>query len=84
MSTKFKKPKTLVKVTWGDAWGSSGWAGTNPPADSHKPVVVVSVGFVIRHDAGGISLAEGIDEAGAYLGQGFIPAGMIMKVTEIG
>lgn len=80
--SKFKKPKTLVKVTWGDAWGSSGWSGKDVSAD-HKPLIVVSVGFVAVHDARGISLASGIDENGSHVGVGFIPSGMIIKVTSL-
>lgn len=80
-SVKFKKPGTLVRVNWGDAWGASGWA--KDPESEHKPLGVVSVGFVIKHDKAGISLAEGMDEQGTWLGVGFIPAGMIVKVTEL-
>lgn len=78
-SVKYKKPGTLVRVNWGDAWGASGWAaGTD-----HRPLSVVSVGFVIEHDDIGISLAEGRDEHGTWLGVGFIPDGMIFKVTKL-
>jgi hypothetical protein len=78
-SVSYKKPGTLVRVNWGDAWGASGWAsGTD-----HKPLPVVSVGFVIQHDEVGISLAEGRDAQGTWLGVGFIPNGMIAKVTKL-
>lgn len=79
----YKKRNTLVEVTWGDAWGSSGWTNSMHIQKSHKPLIVRSVGIVLIHDAVGISTCEGISEEGDPVGHNFIPAGMIVKVTKL-
>lgn len=78
---KYLKPKTLVKVEWGDAWGGSGW--TRTIEKDHGLLKVITVGFVEIHDEKGISLGTGWDENGTWNGQHFIPAGMILKVTRL-
>ena len=82
--SKFKKPGVLVKVDWGDAWGSSGWTSPSVAIKEHKPLPVQTFGTVVKHDAVGITLASGEDENGSCLGIGFIPGGMIKKVTILG
>lgn len=81
--SSFKTPGTIVKVQWGDAWGSAGWASKAYLEREHKSLPVTSIGIVVKHDETGISLANGEDENGIYLGTGFVPQGMIKKVTKL-
>lgn len=78
---KFKKPGLTVRVEWLDAWGSSGWCSKNAALNEHEPLPVKSVGVVVKHDKVGITLAQGVDKNGVYLGVSFVPNGMIQKVS---
>lgn len=80
----FKKSGALVKVSWGDAWGSSGWANTQVALKEHKSLAVTNYGIVVKHDKDGITLASGQDENGSYLGIGFVPSGMIKRIVSLG
>jgi hypothetical protein len=73
----------MVKVLWGDAWGSSGWASQSAIVKEHAPLPVESYGMVVKHDKVGISIASGKDANGAFLGNGFVPKGMIKEVIEL-
>jgi len=73
----------LVLVSWNDAWID----GTDPvnPADvaaSHKPKVIHTLGWLLRDDDVGVSLAnENYDEDTTYRGRTFIPRAMIQSVS---
>lgn len=72
-----------MRVEWGDAWGSSGWASESTAVREHAPLPVQSFGVVVKHDEVGITLAGGKDANGVLLSIGFIPSGMIKKVTKL-
>lgn len=73
----------LVVVEWNDAWVD----GTDPvsPADvaaTHKPKVVITMGWVLKDDEQGISLAnEHYAGEDTYRGRTFIPRVMVKNVT---
>lgn len=72
----------LVMVTWSDAHGHDGYYDAD--AD-HKPVKMFTIGWLVKEDASGISLACERHKEGRvwrYRGGTFIPAGMIVKVGE--
>jgi hypothetical protein len=80
----------LVVVEWLDAW-ASGKYGTFPElAENHGPLRMLTVGWVVRQDADGITLcserAMCRDKDGPIsLGRDsvFIPAGMLQSVTPL-
>lgn len=81
------KKNQLVIVEWEDAWSSDGWLDSEVAQEEAKnQAKVVTVGYVIKHDKSGISLAQGV---GLHKGQtGYsgifnIPAGMIIKITKV-
>jgi hypothetical protein len=78
---KIKKPD-LVIVEWEDAWGESGWRNLAIAEEGHGASLVTSVGFVIKGDNKGLSLAYGLSGNG-MLSQNFIPRKMIKKITKI-
>lgn len=73
----------LVVVEWNDAWID----GADPVtladvAASHKPKVIVTLGYVLRDDDIGLSLAnEYYEDESTYRGRTFIPRSMVKKVT---
>jgi hypothetical protein len=81
--SSYKKSGTLVRVDWGDAWGSSGWTSEAIAIKEHAPLAVQTFGTVVKHDEVGIMLATGKDANGVLLGIAFVPNGMIKKVTKL-
>jgi hypothetical protein len=81
---RFTKRLELVTVRWFDA-GSSPTLVFEPQRD-HRPVVMETIGWVLVHDAAGISVAtERFSEEGVthYRGWSFVPAGMIDRVQKV-
>lgn len=74
----------LVVVEWADAWID----GSDPVnlADvkaSHKPKIIVTLGYMLLQDEVGISLAnEYYQDEDVYRGRTFIPAQMLRSVKE--
>lgn len=78
------KKKILLLVEWGDAWGKSGWTDFDDAVDRlHGDLGVTSVGFLVKNDKKGISLAHGFSELDTPLGVSFIPKGMIKRTKRI-
>lgn len=77
-----KRP--LAVVEWNDAWID----GNDPVTLSevhveHKPKVIITLGYILRDDDSGISLAnEYYEDESVYRGRTFIPRGMIKSVTH--
>lgn len=76
------KNKTLVAVTWNDAHGNAlgEFAAHEIP---HAPYVWTTIGFLLRRDDQGVSLASELGAEGNYRGVNFIPQGMILSVKEL-
>lgn len=74
----------LVVVEWADAWVD----GSDPvnPADvkaSHKPKIIVTLGYLLLRDDVGVSLAnEYYHDEDVYRGRTFVPAAMLLSVKE--
>lgn len=73
----------LAVVEWLDAWVD----GNDPvnladAAATHKPKVVVTIGWVLLQNNHGISIAnEHYGDEDTYRGRTFIPAAMIKSIT---
>lgn len=76
-----KQPQLpLVIVEWHDAVTFETPVGLADVSSMHRPEVVHTLGWVLREDEHGISLAtEYYDES--YRGRSFIPRNMIRAVT---
>lgn len=77
--TEFETPGTMVLVKWVDASHHGGW--------SYEPglklSVIVSIGFVIRHDEDMLTLAQGIGHDGqGVLNELSIPARTIQLLKR--
>lgn len=73
---------TLAAVVWNDAHGSSD--SFEPHEVAHQPYRFTSVGFLIRSDEIGVSLAGEVGEDGRYRDHVFVPRAMIVKEWVIG
>lgn len=71
----------LVLVEWDDAWVRADEPITMADVGStHQPMVIHTLGWLLRDDDKGISLAnEYYDET--YRGRTFIPRAMVRKMT---
>lgn len=77
-SSKFKP----VLVTWHDAWESQ--SDVEPDKIRHEPKVQYTVGFLIRKDKRGVTLAtEYGDDDLELRTTNFIPKGMIVSITKL-
>lgn len=78
----YVKDKQLVVVEWEDAYNSVGWKSGLDAINEHRPAIVHSAGYVVRHDKSGIILGHGLSEE-EVLGRTFVPAGMVRKIVKI-
>jgi hypothetical protein len=84
--TKAKDPKPpFVTCIWKDAWADSAAEVTQKDAaDAHKPAIMETRGWLVVEDEEGISLFyEQCVADESYRGRTFIPAAMIISVTEL-
>jgi hypothetical protein len=75
----------FVVVVWDDAHGSSTTDVTIEDLD-HKPLVMTTVGWLLREDERGISVAnERCEEGGkmVYRGHTFVPKAMVRSATPM-
>lgn len=72
----------LICVIWDDAHGSSELFDVNEM--EHKPYRFTNVGFLVKSDEVGISLAGEIGEDGRYRDHVFIPRAMVVNEWIIG
>lgn len=78
-----KSKYPLAKVLWGDAWNQAGWKTEKWVEENHEPAMVENVGYIVKQDRSGVSLAQGVSDDVSFLGIMFIPRGMIKKITKI-
>jgi len=77
-----KKTKRIVKVTWGDAHAiSDGWGKFE--GKDHHPRKVVTVGFVLRDDKVGLSVAQSVDTENHDDHCLFIPRCNVQNVEDL-
>ena len=76
--------KHLVLVSWDDAWGDTdGFATLHGIQQTHHPMLVQTLGWLLQDDEMGISLANEqstADGQPTYRGRTFIPRAMIKDV----
>jgi hypothetical protein len=73
-------------VTWHDAWARHDAHSEDEIAACHRPAVTHSVGFLVRSDRTGITLAACYDDhdgAPSYDRVLFIPSGMVVRVIGV-
>lgn len=72
----------LVVVEWDDAWVKADEAVVMSEIHhTHKPTAVTTIGWLLREDEAGVSIAnEYYDET--YRGRTFIPKAMVRKLTR--
>src|SRR5262245_51565615 len=74
----------LALVTWWDAWqDTDNFSTAHGIAQTHKPLVVETLGWIVKDDEVGISVVnERTNEDGEeFRGRTFIPRAMVRSVT---
>ena len=77
--------KPLVTVKWNDAHGAGRPTDYyNADEIPHRPMVMDTVGWLLRDDDTGVSVAcEYCAEDKTWRGVAFIPRGMVVSVTPV-
>lgn len=78
-----KRTRQLVVIEWGDAWVHGPWDDKDSSAAKARPVVVYTVGWMMKKDKTGVLVAAQIAGDNQFANQSFIPRGMIRSVTVI-
>jgi hypothetical protein len=72
----------IAVCKWSDAHGSDGTIEAN--AIDHKPYVFTLVGFLIRSDAVGVSIAAELGEDGKIRDCSFVPRKLVLDEYVLG
>jgi hypothetical protein len=72
----------LYAVRWGDAHGSDGTLMAHEV--DHKPYIYTTVGFLVKTDEVGTSIAFERTEDGKYRETSFIPRAIILEEFSLG
>lgn len=81
MANSIKDNPLLVMVEWDDANTGNEDTVTPDTLDAlHKPIIIHTLGWVMREDEIGITLCNEWYH-GAYRGRTFVPRGMIRSIT---
>lgn len=77
-----KKPYPMVLVVWNDAHCS---IGTGEDLEKeHSPKLTYSVGFQIKKDRAGITIAQDCyEDCPDYRMYSYVPSGMIVSITKV-
>jgi hypothetical protein len=78
-----KHVRKLILVRWGDAWVHGAWDDETPSTKKAKPVIVHTVGWLIKQDKTGVLVAAQIADGAQLANQSFIPKGMIKDITVL-
>jgi len=81
MTTSKRSPIPLVIVHWLDAWTNELGVTVEDVGATHKPMPVQTIGWLLKEDETGISLANEYFDDGSYRGRTFIPRSLVVKVT---
>jgi hypothetical protein len=74
----------LVAVTWDDAQSSSGEVIDDVTiAANHQPKVVVTLGWLMRDDAAGVSVCSEHVSGIGYRGHTFVPRSLVRSVRVL-
>ena len=75
----------LVAVFWDDAHGSiTVDVDSDDLGGLHEPVCMITLGWLLRWDDDGISIASERDDTGGWRGHTFVPAGCVRDVRSPG
>ena len=69
----------LVVVKWQDAWTNELGVTLEDVGASHKPMPVTTIGWLLKDDEVGISLANEYFDDGSYRGRTFILRSMVVS-----
>jgi hypothetical protein len=72
----------LYACRWGDAHGSDGTIAAHEV--DHKPYVYTTVGFLVKTDEVGVSIAFELGEDKRYRDVTFIPRSMVLEEYSLG
>jgi hypothetical protein len=75
-------PCPLVILRWHDAH-AGGHEQYDVASVPHAPLVIETVGWLLRDDEAGVSVASEMLEGGNYRAYTFVPRGMVVKVVPI-
>lgn len=71
----------LVIVEWHDAWTNELGVTIEDVGASHKPMRVQTIGWLLKDDDVGVSLANEHFDDGSYRGRTFILRSMVVSVV---
>ncbi len=74
--------KPLVIVKWNDAH-AGGHEQYDIASVPHAPMVIQTIGWLLREDEAGISVASELLDSGNYRSYTFVPKGMVVSVTTV-
>ena len=80
--TTGKPSLPLVIVNWLDAWTNEMGVTIEDVGASHKPMQVQTIGWLLKDDDLGVSLANEYFDDGSYRGRTFILRSMIVDVLR--
>jgi len=74
----------IVEVVWEDAWSNSTKYYTREELDAEQPLVLHSVGYLLKDDKSGVALTVEHNPQGEHSRHiMFIPRGMIRKMVKL-
>lgn len=78
-----KPPLTkLVILTWKDAH-AGGHEQYDLSSVPHSPLIIQTIGWLLKDDMEGVSIASEMLEGGAYRSYTFVPRGMVVNVSPV-
>jgi hypothetical protein len=73
----------LAVVTWEDAYSDAGWREMRAHRDHHRPLIVRSVGFLVRDDDQSIRLVQSIGTYDTGTEALTVPRGMVRRIDRV-
>lgn len=71
----------FARVEWLDAWKDAVNDGhIETAAEENKPIVCITIGWVLHSGPDGIQLANEYSPNGTFRGRSFIPTGMVKDI----
>jgi hypothetical protein len=73
----------LVQISWHDAWSDSGWKSPGEISNLCIPLVIHSVGYLVKTTRSGYLIAGSVDANGLVGSVMFRPRGMVKSMKRI-
>jgi len=80
---KRRNPLPVVVVTWVDAHDNPAHIDSDQVDEEHKPNLVHSVGWLLKKDKKGVTIARCYDDEKESDASLFVPTGMIQSVRKV-